>query len=497
MHVTTSIVWLRRDLRLDDNVALEHAARTSDRVVCAFILDPELLRGERVGAPIVSFFFDALAELRGDLYALGSDLALLEGDPAVQLHTLAAHVQASALFFNRDYDPSALARDARVSETLRRENIHVSSFTDHVYYAPNEVLKEDGDPYLVFTPFKHRWLRRHEQDPRPPVDSPGAVKGKLASTNAIGTTLSVPSPQHYGHKRSPHFPRGGAVRAHEMLQAFIENRIDAYADDRNFPARAGTSLLSAHLRAGTIGIRTCMAAASEARIATKPIHRIGYDTWISELIWRDFFHHILAHFPHVATEPFIEAAKPMRFPHNEEAFQAWCEGRTGYPIIDAAILHLNTYGWMHNRLRMIVASFLSKHLLLDYRLGERYFEQHLVDADLAANNGGWQWAASTGVDAAPFFRVFNPVIQSEKFDPEGAFIKTMLPALANLDAKAIHAPWILPPEQARARGVRLGHDYPEPIVEHLQARNRAVVFYATMDKQLAEVPHARPIIVAP
>jgi deoxyribodipyrimidine photo-lyase len=485
MHFTTSIVWLRRDLRLDDNIALEHAARTSDRVVCAFVLNPELLRGERVGPPIVSFFFDALAELRGDLYALGSDLALLEGDPAVELRTLAAHVHADALFFNRDYDPAAITRDTHVGEVLRRENIHVSAFTDHVYFATNEVLKDDQSPYLVFTPFKHHWLQRHEHDPHPPVPSLAALKNKLASTNAIGTTLLVPSPQHYGHKRSAHFPRGGSTRAHEILNAFIEGHIDAYADERNFPARPGTSLLSPHLRAGTIGIRTCVYAASDARRRTRPIHRIGYDTWLSELAWRDFFQHILAHFPHVANQPFTEAGKTLHFPEAGDEFQAWCEGRTGYPIIDAAMIQLNTQGWMHNRLRTIVASFLSKHLLLDYRLGERYFEQHLADADLAANNGGWQWSASTGTDAAPYFRVFNPVIQSEKFDPDGTFIKSMLPALAQLDAKSIHAPWTLTPLQAKSCGVRLGNDYPEPIVEHLQARNRAMVFYAAMGRKSA------------
>jgi deoxyribodipyrimidine photo-lyase len=485
MQFATSIVWHRRDLRLEDNIALEHAARTSERVVCAFVLDPELLRGDRVGPPIVSFFFDALAELRADLYAYGSDLALLEGDPASELRTLAQRVQADAIFFNRDYDPDAIVRDTRVSDVLRRENLHVASFIDHVYYSANEILKDDGSPFVVFTPYKHRWLQRHEHDPRPPIASPAAAKNKLAPTNTIGTTLSVPAPEHYGLRRSALYPRGGSANAGQLLDAFIEERIDAYADQRNFPAFEATSRLSPYLRAGAIGIRTCVHAASQARRRTRPIHRIGVDTWLSELIRRDFFQAILAHFPRVASEPFLEDAKELRFPFSEETFSAWREGRTGYPIVDAAMTQLNTYGWMHDRLRTIVASFLTKHLLLDYRLGERYFEQRLVDAELAANNGGWQWSASTGVDAAPNFRVFNPVIQSEKFDPHGTFIKKMLPALAGLDAKTVHAPWTLTPLQAQAHGLRLGQNYPEPIVEHLQARDRATVFYASLRKGAA------------
>ena len=391
-------------------------------------------------------------------------------------------MQAEAIFFNRDYDPEAIARDARVGDALRRENLHVASFIDHVYYSAKEILKDDGSPYVVFTPFKHRWLQRHEQDPRPPIASLAAVKNKLAATNTIGTTLSVPAPEHYGLRRSTLYPRGGSANAGELLDAFIEERIDAFADKRNFPALEATSRLSPYLRAGSVGIRTCVHAASEARRRTRPIHRIGVDTWLSGLIVRDFFQAVLANFPRVANEPFLEEAKDLRFPSSEEAFNAWREGRTGYPIVDAAMTQLNTYGWMHNRLRMIAASFLSKHLLLDYRLGERYFEQRLVDAELASNNGGWQGCASMGSDAAPNFRVFNPVIQSEKVDPDGTFIKKMLPALAGLDAKAIHAPWTLTPTQAQAAGLRLGREYPEPIVDHLQARDRATVFYAALRK---------------
>jgi deoxyribodipyrimidine photo-lyase len=475
---TTAIVWFRRDLRLRDHVALERAARASDRVVCAFVLDPPLLRGPRVGAPIVSFFFDALAELRATLRERGSDLALLEGDFTSELVSLAERTGATALFYNLDYDPQAQQRDERVSAAFRARGAHVEASLDHVYYGADETLKPDGSPYTVFTPFKRRWLERQTEDPRPPVPSFAAVSRKLAPAAAIGSTLEVPEPEAYGHTRSAHFPKGGERIARRFLDAFVADRIGGYAARRNEPATDATSHLSPHLRAGTIGIRTCVTAALEARAEARGSAVTGISTWLSELIWREFYQHILAHFPRVETEPFVAAAKRLEFRDSASDWEAWTQGRTGYPIVDAAMVQLNTYGWMHNRLRMIVASFLTKDLLLDYRLGERYFEQHLADADLAANNGGWQWTASTGTDAAPYFRVFNPILQSKKFDPRGDFIRAMLPALAKLDPEAIHAPWELSPLAADAFGFRLGRDYPEPIVDHHAARVRVLAAYA-------------------
>jgi deoxyribodipyrimidine photo-lyase len=241
------------------------------------------------------------------------------------------------------------------------------------------------------------------------------------------------------------------------------------------PALEGTSRLSPHLRAGTIGIRTCVDAALRARAAAP--RATGIDTWIGELTWRDFYAQLLVHAPRVAHEPFVHAAKTIAFRTDERAWQAWIDGTTGYPIVDAAMIQLNTTGWMHNRLRMIVASFLTKHLLIDYRAGERYFEQRLADADLAANNGGWQWSASTGTDAAPYFRVFNPTLQGQKFDPDGTFVRRMIPALANVPAKYLHDPWEMPPLIAAEAGCVVGRDYPEPIVDHAFARARALDVY--------------------
>lgn len=483
----TSIVWLRRDLRLDDNVALARAAAESERVVCAFVLDPALLRGGELGAPIVAFFFDALAELRAELRALGSDLALLEGECANELRTLAKRVDATAVFYNRDYVPSARARDERVEAALRASGCAVEASLDHVYYGADETLKADDKPYTVFTPYKRRWLARHDEDPRPPVASREASSKKLATAAAIGATRDVPEPEVYGHARSSLYARGGAALADRELGDFLAMRAGAYADDRNFPAIPGTSYLSPHLRAGTIGIRTCVFRALQARADVRGGRATGYDTWLSELIWRDFYQQILANFPHVATEPFLADAKRLEFRNAPNEFDAWAQGRTGYPIIDAAMMQLNTRGWMHNRLRMIVASFFTKDLLLDYRLGEGYFNRMLIDGELAANNGGWQWSASTGTDAAPYFRVFNPLLQSKKFDPDGRFIKSMLPALARLEGDALHAPWTLAPLQAEAIGFRIGRDYPEPMVDHAMARERALALYAPVMGKAARV----------
>ena len=473
-----AIVWLRRDLRLSDHVALERACAAGARVICTFVLDPVLLRGPTVGAPIVSFFFDALAELRAALRARGSDLALLEGDASRELPAFAERVGARALFYNVDYEPAARERDAAVSAALRRAGVAVEASLDHVYFGADETLKPDGSAYTVFTPYKRRWLERLERDPRAPVPSLATPTGRLAPAEAIGATLAVPEPEAYGHARSSAFPRGGEGLARVLLDAFIAHGIGAYSVARNSPALDGTSQLSPHLRAGTIGIRTCVHAALDARREARGARAAGADTWLSELIWREFYQQILANFPHVAQLPFDPRAEGLRYRTSERDWAAWTAGATGYPIVDAAMVQLKTTGWMHNRLRMIVASFLTKDLLLDYRLGEAYFERYLADGDKAANNGGWQWSASTGTDAAPYFRVFNPVLQSKKFDPDGAFIRAHLPALARLPTDAIHAPWTLAPLEAEALGFRLGRDYPAPVVDHAVARERALAAYA-------------------
>ncbi len=465
-------MWLRRDLRLDDHTALFEAAQRCERITCAFVLDPALLRGPRVGAPIVQFFFDSLAVLRAHLRALGSELALAEGDFATELARIAQHAGATAIFYNEDYDPEMRARDERVTRALAERGIAAHALTDHVYVGADEVLQASGKFYTVYTPYRRRWNALTDASPRPPVRSLHAASTRFAPAAAIDAARDVPHPEDYGHASSPRFPRGGIDEAERLLAEFCARPIVAYEGDRNAPAIEGTSRLSPHLRAGTIGIRRCVDAALRARAAGS--NETGVTTWIGELTWRDFYQQLLIHAPHVASEPFLPAAKTIAFRTDERAWEAWANGTTGYPIVDAAMVQLNTTGWMHNRLRMIAASFLTKHLLIDYHAGERYFEQRLADADLGANNGGWQWSASTGTDAAPYFRVFNPILQGTKFDPDGTFVRRMLPALAKVPDAYVHAPWEMPPIVAAEAGCIVGRDYPEPIVDHAFARARAI-----------------------
>jgi deoxyribodipyrimidine photo-lyase len=411
------------------------------------------------------------------LRAAGSDLALLEGDFPDVLAAFAARCGATAVFYNRDYDPEMVARDERVGTALRARGVAVHAFIDHVYAAADEIVQPGGKPYTVYTPYRRRWQATFAAAPRKPFASESAVRGKLLAADAIGATRDVPAPEAYGHASSSAYPVGGAGEAQRLLDAFVAGPIAAYLESRNIPARPATSLLSPHLRAGTIGIRTCVDAALRARAAHGESAASGIDGWIGELIWRDFYASLLVHFPRVAHEPFLAAGKSVEYVTDDARYAAWCAGTTGYPIVDAAMIQLNTTGWMHNRLRMIVASFLTKHLLIDYQLGERYFEQRLADADLAANNGGWQWSASVGTDAAPYFRVFNPTLQGQTFDPRGTFVRSMIPALAALPDAYVHQPWALPPVVAASLDFRLERDYPAPIVDHAWARRRAVDVY--------------------
>jgi deoxyribodipyrimidine photo-lyase len=465
------IVWMRRDLRLDDHAALVAAADRCDRITCAFVLDPVLLRDERTGAPIVQFFLESLAVLREQLRELGSDLALLEGDCATELVRFAQLCGARAVFFNEDTDPAMRARDAAVTRALQDAGHCVAAFHDLAYAAAGEVLQNDGAFYRMYTPYRRKWNLLVAAQRHPPIPSLRAARKRLRSASDIGRTREIPRPQDYGQASSDRFPRAGAGEAARLLGRFIDGPLAEYAVARNVPAQAGSSLLSPHLRAGTIGIRTCVAAAYGLP---------GADAWLGELAWRDFYHQLLVHVPRVAHEPFVEAAKGIRYRADERAWNAWTRGATGYPIVDAAMVELNTTGWMHNRLRMIAASFLTKHLLIDYRAGERYFETHLADADLAANNGGWQWSASTGTDAAPYFRVFNPILQGKTHDPDGAFVRRMLPVLARVPARYVHEPWTMPPLIAAEAGCVIGRDYPAPIVDHAQARSRALQAYGSV-----------------
>ncbi len=450
-----TLVWFRRDLRLRDHAALAYACNSSESVVTAFVLSPTLLRDERCGAPLVQFFFSALRGLRERLRSFGSDLVLLEGDFADELDNLATQLNCNALAFNQDTDPAAIARDAIVSERFAARGIKVSSFVDQVAFGHDRITQASGKPYTVFTPYKKRWIETYTNSPLCAYPSERLLPGKLLPREELPPSHDIPTPETYGHTSSPHFPTGDEMSARNTLKDFLHQRIGRYQDQRNLPALDATSHLSPHLRAGTISVRTCISAAFAQHANADHATEQQIETWISEFIWRDFYHQILRNFPHTATGPFDPRGNAIRWLNDEADFTAWCQGRTGFPIVDAAMRQLNTTGWMHNRLRMIVASFLTKDLLVNWQYGERYFEQHLADADLAANNGGWQWSASTGTDAAPYFRVFNPTIQAKTYDPDGSFVRRMLPELGT-------------------------SDYPAPIVDHAYARVRALEHYGAV-----------------
>lgn len=471
-----SLVWLRRDLRLDDSHAIWAAASQSRDVALAFVLDPALLRDPRTGAPLVQTFFNALLALRVDLRRLGSDLALLEGDSAGELLRFAQRIGAGAVYYNLDYEPKALDRDARVERELRRAGLAVRAHCDHVYFGADEVLQNDRSPYRVFTPYKRRWLQRRESDCRQPFASKELLRARLVDGSTIGATRDVPRPEDWGHRASAAFPDAGEATALKLLDRFLGERILRYREQRDVPSIAGTSRLSPQLRAGTIGIRTCIERAFALIGEVDAAADRSILTWISELIWRDFYQMVLRTWPRVADGPFRPTAAEIPWRSSETDFEAWCQGRTGVPIVDAGMRQLNATGWMHNRLRMITASFLTKHLLIDWRFGERYFERRLADADLAQNNGGWQWSAGTGTDAAPFFRIFNPVVQSRRFDPGADFIRAWIPELASVPSEYVHAPWEMPRLVAgSAKDPAPG--YPAPVVQLESGRRRALAAF--------------------
>ncbi|MFM7100657.1 MAG: cryptochrome/photolyase family protein, partial [Verrucomicrobiota bacterium] len=427
----TVLHWFRRDLRVSDNTALHEASRRAGCVVPVFCWDDRILQSPDVGPARVAFLLRSLAALRANLESLGHRLIVRHGPPEVELPALSREAGAEAVFVNRDYEPYARERDRRVADALAATGVRLESCKDSVIHEEREVLTQGGAPYTVFTPYSKAWKTRPIPPPVPRL-SPArtAVPERL-------TSLALPeSVEALGHRLTQELPPAGERAGLKALDDYLERRVFAYAEQRNFPADdAGTSRLSAHLRFGTVNIRTVLARWAKARQeASTAAARNGCEIWLSELIWREFYVQILANFPHVVVGAFRPEYNRLDWPGSEDHFQAWCAGQTGYPIVDAALRCLNATGWMHNRLRMIVAMFLTKDLLVSWQRGERYFMQQLVDGDLAANNGGWQWSAGTGTDAAPYFRIFNPVSQGEKFDPEGTFIRRWIPELRDVPA---------------------------------------------------------------
>ncbi len=488
--VSRALVWFRRDLRADDHAALHQALRRAHQVWCVFvfdrdILDPLLAQGG-VADRRVDFIHASVLELDADLAALGRrhgvagvGLMVRHGRASELLPRLASALGVDWVTFNHDDDPAALARDALVRTRLAAAGIAQHSFKDHLLAERRELLTSGGTPYSVFTPYRNAWLRR--LDPTQLLAHEVAAHAAALAPVPADQNLGLPSlaelgfmPSNLSALRLPTGSRGGLA----LLDDFTQ-RIDAYDQARDFPAVKGPSYLSTHLRFGTVSIRRLAQLAwARAEAGSR-----GAQVWLSELAWRDFYHQILYHHPQVvghAFKPEFEALAWATGPQADADFAAWCDGRTGYPLVDAAMRQLNQTGYMHNRLRMVVASFLVKDLGLDWRRGEAYFARQLIDYDLAANNGGWQWAASTGCDAQPWFRIFNPLTQSRRFDAEGKFIRRYLPQLASLPAPSIHAPWLARPVDLASAGLVLGRDYPAPIVDHALARERTLARFAAV-----------------
>lgn len=432
-----TIFWFRRDLRLRDNAGLYHALKNNRQVIPIFIFDTQILdKLDDRQDKRVAFIHESLRELQQELETLGTSLLVFHGDPV----DIYKRLDAKAVYTNHDYEPYARTRDAAIEAILDVRNIPFHTFKDQVIFEKDEVLKPDGSPYTVFTPYSKKWKEKLNAF---------YIKNYPVETYTGSWKPLAPVPM-------PSLPDLGFEPVHAVFpdRVIKQNIVASYDKTRNYPAIEGTTRLSVHLRFGTVSIRTLVQVALKKN-----------EVWLNELIWREFYHMILWHFPQVATQAFKPAYDRVQWLNDEQEFARWCEGTTGYPIVDAGMRELNETGYMHNRTRMIVASFLTKHLLIDWRWGEAYFAKKLLDFDLAANNGGWQWAAGSGCDAAPYFRVFNPELQRQKFDADFEYIKR----------------WV--PEYGTA-------SYPQPMVDHSTARDRVLRAYKeALELDNKSLPH--------
>jgi len=465
----TAIWWVRRDLRLADNQALTAALAEAGRVIPTVILDPVQLESPYAGPKPRAFFLAALRALDADLRARGSRLVVRQGDPPEALARLVHETAAQAVFAEASVSPYAQDRDARAAEV-----VPVRWFGGLTVHPPDAVRKADGKPYVVYTPFSRVWKAL------PPV-SPDVL---LPAPAQFPPPPDVPS---LDLPTEPALPAGlpfspGEEIAQQRLAAFLDGDdapIYRYAAERDRMDLDTTSHLSPYLRLGMLSVQQAVAGALEAAARAPNDDALqGAETWLKELIWREFYMAILYNFPHVLEESFRPQYRAIPWVNDEGDFAAWCAGKTGYPVVDAAMRQLAQIGWMHNRARMVVASFLVKDLLVDWRRGERFFMQHLVDGDPPANNGGWQWTAGTGTDAAPYFRILNPVLQGRKHDPQGAYIRRWVPELAAVPDPFIHTPWEMPADVQRAADCLVGRHYPAPRVDHAEARSRALAAFA-------------------
>jgi len=476
------MVWFRRDLRLHDQPALTAACQECNEVVPLFVFDEPLLQSHEFGSACVNFMLGCLDELQASLAALGLTLQWRRGEPVEQIVQTATDWKADVVYWNRDYEPGAIERDRLAHQRLAKLGVAVRTFKDHVVFEASEVRGATGEPLQRYSAYRARWWNRwHAMTPAvQPIPTP--LTAKLAAPLPLSRPL--PSASELGYDPIVPWIERGEQNAMKRLRWFTQGPIHSYERNRNLPAVDGSAKLSPHFRFGTLSPRMAIHAALNALAKGGQVSRLSVLTWVDELIWREFFQQVLVSFPHVAEGPFRKVAVPPSRepgPEHNSLFQAWCNGQTGYPIVDAGMRQLNQTGWMHNRVRMIVASFLIKDLRIDWQSGEQYFMRHLIDADVAANNGNWQWCASTGTDSMPGYRIFNPALQSKKFDPDGTYIRRYVPELARASAKRIHEPHLMTPDEQERAGCRIGTDYPSPIVDHQLARQE----YLNLGKQEA------------
>jgi len=479
----STVIWLRQDLRLADNPALGQALAGSGAVIPVYLHAPREEGPWALGGAAQWWLHHSLAALQTDLRARGSDLLLrATADSGAELLDIARSAGATRVLWNRRYEPSAIARDAAIKTRLRQQGLEAESYNGSLLREPWELKTKTGGPYQVFTPFWRQCLSL--SDPAEPLAAPHRLPApqrwpRSASLKELGLLPSVDWAQGLRETWEP-----GEAAALTRLRTFLRHGLQAYPTARDRPDLPGTSCLSPYLHFGEISprqiwneVRLHVLAAGGGR---GPDQAWREHRFVTEIGWREFGYHLLYHFPETPQQPLRPAY--ARFPWSSPAFhlRAWQHGRTGYPIVDAGMRQLWSSGWMHNRVRMIVASFLVKHLLIDWIHGARWFWDTLVDADLASNTKGWQWTAGCGADAAPYFRIFNPISQGRKFDADGTYVRRWVPELARLSNDWIHEPWAAPDNELRQAGVRLGHEYPEPIVTHAAARNAALAALATL-----------------
>jgi deoxyribodipyrimidine photo-lyase len=471
------LVWFRSDLRTNDNAALSAACRAADRgVVGVFVVCPRQWQAHDWADVRVEFLLRNLACLSERLKKLHIALRIIEEPTFAEVPTgllaVAQQHRCDALYFNREYEVNESRRDAAVTRSFEEAGLRAHCFDDTTIVPPAALRTGDGRFYTVFTPFKRKWLASLDEAEYGTLPASPRVQPELVCSPAPVPELVTGFDLDHG--QPDQWPAGEGL-ALRQLTRFVYEHIRNYKRDRDHPACDGTSRLSPYLTHGLLSPRRCLAEAREANAGRIEEGQPGVTTWITELIWREFYRHVLVGFPRVGmNRAFKPATERLPWRRDDEQFRAWCEGRTGYPIVDAGMRQLTQTGWMHNRLRMIAATFLSKDLFIDWRWGEQHFMKHLVDGDLASNNGGWQWSASTGTDAVPYFRIFNPWSQSKRFDPDGEFIRRWVPELGGVDRQVLHDPALLACERCA------GLPYPEPICDHAAARRSAVAAFKNL-----------------